>query len=858
MTRDDTSRHHGDGAQRHVSSRRHRSRSSSSSRHHKRRRPSRSRERKEDHEHQRRHHQRHKSRSRSRPPHPSRTAANAREKDPALVAIAANLPAAKHREELLIALATHQVVICIGETGSGKTTQIPQYLYEAAAGETYASEGKCIAITQPRRVATMSVAQRVAEEMATTVGGKGHVGYAIRFDDHSSVNTKIKFMTDGILVRECLADPMLTKYSLVMLDEAHERSIHTDILFGLLKQLVARRPDFRLLVTSATLDFERFASFFSQPAQTDSTCSIKKKKKKAVVNIPCPVVKIPGRSFPVDIFHSKQMQIMGKKGPLSTYVRAAVETTLQVHNSEPEGHILVFLTGQQEIDDACRQIKELHRQQQQDRTTVEDMELRVLPLYGALQSKSQQWIFDPVPPRVRKVIVATNIAETSLTIDGVKYVVDCGFTKQKVYNPVQQMESLIVVPISKVSAQQRAGRAGRTGPGKCYRLYSKDSYEQMMDETIPEIQRANLANTMLYLKLLGIQDVLGFPYLDPPDEDSILDALKQLYLLGALDNEGVATSLGKLMSAFPLEPALSRALIEAIVLDCAPDMIKIMAMLSVENIFEQKKRKQPSRHQRRRGSGESDDEQGTNSWEKLMLQLRDEGLVNDHGDHLSYLAIFHGFECARDKERWCEERQLRLRALKLATSIHKQIQDIMNTLAKQDIDAVKKDLAAEAGKNDRSHSARLRKAVCAGFFMNAAQRCTMQTVYRSLRCDTKSDMTLVHFHPQSVLNYVAPPEFCVYQELVVTSKPFMRDVVAVDGKWLQQYGKGKESVSTTQLFALCGRATPKLEQQQQNAAKETLEGTGGATETAKKPQVDADAISAARARFLARKRLAKA
>uniref|UniRef100_K3WT25 RNA helicase n=1 Tax=Globisporangium ultimum (strain ATCC 200006 / CBS 805.95 / DAOM BR144) TaxID=431595 RepID=K3WT25_GLOUD len=852
MTRDVTGRHENGVRRGHESSRRPRSRSRtpprshcpSPRRHHKRRHASRSRSRqRERHERQS---QSRKSRSRSRSPLASRTAST-RDKDPALVTVAANLPAAKHREELLAALAAHQVVICIGETGSGKTTQIPQYLYEAAAGETYASEGKCIAITQPRRVATISVAQRVAEEMATTVGGKGHVGYAIRFDDHSSAHTKIKFMTDGILVRECLADPMLSKYSLVMLDEAHERSIHTDILFGLLKQLVARRPDFRLLVTSATLDFERFASFFSQPVPADSISASKKKKKKAIDSVPCPIVKIPGRSFPVDIFHSKQMQIMGKKGPLSTYVRAAVETTLQVHNSEPEGHILVFLTGQQEIDDACRQIKELHRQQQQDRTTIEDMELRVLPLYGALQSKLQRWIFDPVPPHVRKVIVATNIAETSLTIDGVKYVVDCGFTKQKVYNPVQQMESLIVVPISKVSAQQRAGRAGRTGPGKCYRLYSKDSYAQMMDETIPEIQRANLANTVLYLKLLGIQDVLGFPYLDPPDEDSILDALKQLYLLGALSDAGVATPLGKLMSAFPLEPKLSRALIEAIMLDCAPDMIQIVAMLSVENIFEQK-RKQQSRHQQRRRKDESDsdDDQGTSSWEKLMLQLRDEDLVNDHGDHLSYLAIFRGYERARDKERWCEERQLRLRALKMATSIRKQIQDIMNTLVKQKIDAVKKELAAEAGKGDGSRSARLRKA---------AQRCTMQTVYRSLRRDAKSDMTLVHFHPQSVLNYVAPPEFCVYQELVVTSKPFMRDVVAVDGKWLQQYGKGKETVSTAQLFTLCGRTTPKLEQQHQKDAKETLE---DATETTKKSQVDTGAISAARARFLARKRQAKA
>lgn len=634
--------------------------------------------------------------------------------------IAAKLPAAQHREELLEALARHRVVICVGETGSGKTTQIPQYLYEAAQQQAATiggdSDAKCIAITQPRRVATISVAQRVAEEMATDVGGRGVVGYAIRFDDHSSEHTRVKFMTDGILVRECLADPLLRKYSCVMLDEAHERSIHTDILFGLLKQLVERRPDdFRLLVTSATLDYDRFASFFSLSedrnskrsdgdkteggASTSKPLKKQKTKTKPVVLKPCPVVKIPGRSFPVDIFHSKQMQIMSKKGPLSTYVRAAVETTLQVHNSEPLGHILVFLTGQQEIEDACKQIRELHRQQQHDGTTIDDMELRVLPLYGALQSKMQRSIFDPVPKNVRKVIVATNIAETSLTIDGIRFVIDCGFTKQKVYNPVQQMESLVVVPISKVSAQQRAGRAGRTGSGKCYRLYSKESYAQMMDETIPEIQRANLANTVLYLKLLGIHDVLGFPYLDPPDEDAILDALKQLFILDALDEGGNATPLGKLMSAFPLEPKLSRALIEAIVLGCGRDMVKIVSMLSVEHIFEQKKPQQ-SRYGgggRDGGSDSDDDDHRENFWETLLLKLKAEGLLSEYGDHLSYLAIFEAFDRTREnKEQWCHDRQLRLRALQMAGSIQKQIQDIMDTLSSNDIDDLKAHMAIAA------------------------------------------------------------------------------------------------------------------------------------------------------------------
>lgn len=615
-----------------------------------------------------------------------------------------DLPVVQHREAVLRALEKHSVVICVGETGSGKTTKLPQFLVEWIAKQhNDADAGLCVAVTQPRRVATVSVAQRVAEEMHSRVGGK--VGYAIRFESHTSKDTTLKFMTDGVLVRECLQDPMLSKYKLVMLDEAHERSIHTDILLGLLKQLAAKRKDFKLLVTSATLDVQRFADFFHGDSAKTKKRKIKTKQSVESQDIACPIVTIPGRSFPVDIFHSKQRQIMGRKGPISTYVRAAVETTMQVHNSEPAGHILVFLTGQQEIEDACVQIRALHREQLQqqssrDPRSSQDMELRVLPLYGALHGKMQHRIFDPVPSYVRKVIVATNIAETSLTIDGIRYVIDSGFTKQKVYNPLQQMESLVVIPISKVSAQQRAGRAGRTGPGKCYRLYSKESYDQMMDETIPEIQRANLANTVLYLKLLGIHDVLGFPYLDPPDKESILDSLKQLYMVGALDATGHATPLGKLMSAFPLEPKLSRVLIEAMTLRCGREMAKIVSMLSVENIFahnpqHQSKRQHDSRGRRQSGDYSDDGdpkEDGQASWETLMLRLKDERLLDPDGDHLSYLKIFEAFARARDRDQWCDDHQIRLRAMKMATSINSQLLDIIDAISRKDLDAVEDQL----------------------------------------------------------------------------------------------------------------------------------------------------------------------
>eukprot|EP00644_Phytophthora_capsici_P007788 jgi/Phyca11/554408/estExt2_Genewise1Plus.C_PHYCAscaffold_610155 len=737
------------------------------------------------------------------------------------------LPALTHREELLDALKENQVVVCVGETGSGKTTQLPQYLH--ACGAYTSSErddtetAQCIAITQPRRVATVSVAQRVAEEMHTSVGGDGLVGYSIRFESRCSGQTKLKFLTDGVLVRECLSDPLLEKYSVVMLDEAHERSIHTDLLFGLLKQVMSRRPAFRVLITSATLDADRFAAFFGQPTSS--------KKKKEVK--PCPVVKIPGRVFPVDIFHSKQRQIMGHRGPLSTYVRAAVETTMQVHNSEEPGHILVFLTGQREIEDACAQIRTLYRQQERG---SDRMELRVLPLYGALQGRKQREIFDAVPmERVRKVIVATNIAETSLTIDGVRYVVDCGFTKQKVYNPVRHMESLVVVPISKVSAQQRAGRAGRTAPGKCYRLYSKISYEEMAQETVPEIQRTNLANTVLYLKLLGVQDVLGFQYLDPPDEDSLLDALKQLYVLGALDATGEATLLGKLMSAFPLEPKLSRAVVESLVLGCSREMTQVVAMLSVENVFVEA----PS-----------------------MQKLKDDGLLHGDGDQLTYRLLLRAFEAKsrqceghrRDLERWCDDRHLRLRALTMAGSIVKQLRGIIDSLSRRDLDAVTEIRKGQERRVDASLDDRLRQALCAGFFLNAARRCTMETVYRLMHHEEGEAAQLVQFHPLSAMCYVAPPEFCVFQELVVTSKPFMRGALAVERRWVDQYSKSKMDISTEQLYALCGREPPKEAKGVEEEGQQSVDKPEANSSASKPAEVTADVIAAARARFLARKK----
>lgn len=341
------------------------------------------------------------------------------------------LPVFKFRKQLLEAVAQHQILIVVGDTGSGKTTQLTQYLAEAG----YANEGM-IGCTQPRRVAAMSVAKRVAEEVGCQLGEE--VGYTIRFEDRSNpATTRIKYMTDGILQREILLDPMLSKYSCIMLDEAHERTIATDVLFGLLKKTLKRRPDMKLIVTSATLDADKFSEYFNK----------------------CPIFSIPGRTFPVEVMYSRE--------PESDYLDAALVTVMQIHLTEPPGDILLFLTGKAEIDQACDVLEERMKA-----LGPAVPHLEILPIYGALPSEVASKIFDPAPPGTRKCVIATNIAETSLTIDGIYYVVDPGFVKQSSYDGKLGMDRLQVTPISQAQARQRSGRAGRTGPGKCFRLYT--------------------------------------------------------------------------------------------------------------------------------------------------------------------------------------------------------------------------------------------------------------------------------------------------------------------------------------------------------------------------------------------------
>ncbi|XVF73182.1 hypothetical protein PTKIN_Ptkin12aG0180500 [Pterospermum kingtungense] len=610
-----------------------------------------------------------------------------------------SLPIYKLKKELIQAVHDNQVLVVIGETGSGKTTQVTQYLAEAG----YTTKGK-IGCTQPRRVAAMSVAKRVAEEFGCRLGEE--VGYAIRFEDCVGPDTVIKYMTDGMLLMEILVDENLSQYSVIMLDEAHERTIHTDVLFGLLKKLVKRRPDLRLIVTSATLDAEKFSGYFFN----------------------CNIFTIPGRTFPVEILYAKQ--------PESDYLDAALITVLQIHLTEPEGDILLFLTGQEEIDFACQSLYE--RMKGLGKNVPE---LIILPVYSALPSEMQSRIFDPAPPGKRKVVVATNIAEASLTIDGIFYVVDPGFAKQNVYSPKQGLDSLVITPISQASAKQRAGRAGRTGPGKCYRLYTESAYRNEMSPTsIPEIQRINLGLTTLTMKAMGINDLLSFDFMDSPAPQALISAMEQLYSLGALDEEGLLTKLGGKMAEFPLDPPLSKMLLASVDLGCSDEILTIIAMIQTGNIFYRPREKQAQADQKRAK------------------------FFRPEGDHLTLLAVYEAWKARNFSRPWCFDNFIQCRSLSRVQDVRKQLLSIM--------DKYKMDVVS-CGKN----FTKIQKSIAAGFFFHAARK-DPQEGYRTL-----VENQPVYIHPSSAL-FQRQPDWVIYHELVMTTKAYMREATTIDPKWL--------------------------------------------------------------------------
>ena len=628
-----------------------------------------------------------------------------------------NLPVHQQRDEFLEMFQKSQILVFVGETGSGKTTQIPQYVL---FDDLPHFQRKMVACTQPRRVAAMSVAQRVANELDVTLGQE--VGYSIRFEDVTSQKTILKYMTDGMLLREAMNDHNLTRYSVIILDEAHERTLATDILMGLLKEVALRRPDLKIVIMSATLDAQKFQKYFNQ----------------------APLLAVPGRTHPVEIFYTPE--------PERDYVEAALRTVLQIHATEPEGDILLFLTGEEEIEDACRKISlesdEMIRE-------ADAGPMKVYPLYGTLPPAQQQRIFEPAPPAARKggrpgrkCIVATNIAETSLTIDGIVYVVDPGFSKQKVYNPRIRVDSLLVSPISKASAQQRAGRAGRTRPGKCFRLYTEDAFKkELIEQTHPEILRSNLANTVLELKKLGIDDLVHFDLMDPPAPETLMRALEELNYLACLDDNCELTPLGKLASEFPLDPALAVMLISSPEFYCSNEVLSLTALLSVPQVFV-----------RPTSARKAADE---------MKAL----FAHPDGDHLTLLNVYHAFkgsDAQADPKRWCHQHFLSLRALQSADNVRQQLKRIMET---HEIELISTPF------EDKRYYENIRRALVAGFFMQVAKKEASGKTYTTVK-----DHQTVMLHPSTVLGVEA--EWVLYNEFVLTTKNYIRTVTAVKAEWL--------------------------------------------------------------------------
>ncbi|XP_012941440.1 ATP-dependent RNA helicase DHX33 isoform X2 [Aplysia californica] len=620
------------------------------------------------------------------------------------------LPIYPARQQLIAQIRRLPSAIVIGETGSGKTTQIPQYLLEAGV-----NGGAAIAITQPRRVAAVSVCQRVAQEKNTTVGTS--VGYRIRFEDATSSSTKLIFMTDGMLLREAILDSKLTKYSVIVLDEAHERTVHTDVLFGVVKaaqncRLKTGLKLLKIIVMSATMDVDHFSRYFNK----------------------APVLYLEGRQFPIQVMHTAE--------PQSDYAFSSVVTLFKIHKEAPAREdVLIFLTGQDEIDSAVKQLRQLSRDMQ-------DLpKLLILPLYAALPPQQQVKVFEKTPPGHRKVVIATNVAETSITIPGIKFVIDCGKVKAKVFNARTGLDILRVVNTSKAQTLQRTGRAGRESAGTCYRLFTEAQFGEMSSNTVPEIQRCNLSSVILQLMAMGISDVMTFDFMDKPDRESILAALTELELLGAVEKISESdmpklTPLGKRMAAFPLDPKYAKIILLSQEYGCVEEVLTIVSILSVDDIFINQMNKRDE------------------------IQSVRQKFVSSEGDHITLLNTFRAFKSVNGNKAWCFENFINYRHINTAREVRKQLRDICSCQGIQ---------FSSCGKDTEN----VRKCLAAGLFLNCAQ------LSKQGDFTTVSSRLTVSIHPASAL-FHCKPACVVYSELIKLGKNYMRNVSVVDPEWLQE------------------------------------------------------------------------
>ncbi|KAI5187995.1 pre-mRNA-splicing factor ATP-dependent RNA helicase DHX16 [Nematocida homosporus] len=506
------------------------------------------------------------------------------------------LPIQENRPEIERLVRENQVLVLSSETGTGKTTQVPRYIYEMFK--------ESVVCSQPRRIAAISIARRVSEEIGTPLGSL--VGYSVRFEERTSEQTMIRYVTDGTLLRDFIDDPLVKKYKAVIIDEVHERTINIDLLLGLVKDAIRDRPDLKIIIMSATMATEKFLTYLPGSA----------------------TFHIKSRSYPIDL----------KYTPLSShekYVEKAIKTVIDIHNTQPPGDILVFLTGEDEIETCCREISSLQRSFKN--------KLVPLPLYSSLPLYAQNAIFEDKGGR--KVIFATNIAETSITIESIVYVIDCGYSKQKVFDSAMKSEMLLKLLISKSSADQRKGRAGRVRAGICYRLYEEEVYHKMEDFTIPEILRGELSSLVLKMARLGIKNLVTFDFIEPPLPDSVIVALNQLYFLGGIDANGEITEEGVLMVEFPLEPRDAKTLLESIRYSVEEEIATLAAMTG-NMIFDKKKF----------------------------------DLANETSDHLAYYFMMKDYEEARDRRRFCYDHGINEKNMENAIKSKKQIKSIIEKI----------------------------------------------------------------------------------------------------------------------------------------------------------------------------------
>ena len=617
-----------------------------------------------------------------------------------------------------------------------------------------ASSNVVLTILQPRRVAATTVATRVAEEMGCKLGEE--VGYSIRFEDLTSATTRIKFLTDGLLLREALADPLLSRYSVIMVDEAHERSLSTDVLLGILKKIRKRRPELRVVVSSATLQAEDFLRFFGGEEVGNG------KDAKLEKNVGS-IISLEGRMYPVDVLYLEE--------PAEDYLERAVKTVFDIHSSEPEGDILLFLTGREEIDRAIEALTErvasLHPRA---------LSILALPLYAGLSSEQQLYVFEPAPEDTRKVIVSTNIAEASVTIDGIVYVIDCGFVKLRAYNPRTGIDTLTATPLSKASATQRAGRAGRTKPGKCYRLYTETAFNALPETTVPEIQRSNLAPMILQLKALGIDNVVRFDFLTPPPAELVIRAMELLYSLGAIDDYAKLTRpLGVRMAELSVEPMMAKVLLSAVSFGCLSEFLSIAAMTSLQGAvwFHHEGEKKATETARRK-------------------------FAVEEGDHLTLLNVYQAFVTKGKKEsKWCRDNYLNYKSMIRAVSVRAQLKRYMERFG---ID-VDESLASKVKQDDAiGKGEQIRRCLTTGYFAHAAR---MQP---DGSFKTVSGGVVLYAHPSSLMfvsnDYAEysvmtfmltvsqnrKADWVIFHEILETgNKTFIRDVTKIEKRWLTEY-----------------------------------------------------------------------